>query len=356
MANIKHSDDRIGQMKFVKRKVEGVLNDPRLRYDYANREVGTLPADGRDGFKWVSEVAYKNIHRIVSRGYDTTEVVEAGYGMTDVLFIDYQARIPLLEERKALDYLLVIALEDGLSAPAVLARTIARGKNYITQSCGGSTLAYGHAYASYDATGKMLTKYLAKVEEDGMSIADAAALLVKENAKEDHLGISDRYLKDPTARKILDMIDNNLSAVKTIKYVPFMKEVVKAAKAQLGNVDIDLIGAMTAAMMDLEFSADAAWCIMAVTRAFGASSHAIEELEREDFDYLGSTLTPKEWYDGPADREVPSLDTRNGFSGAQADDAKTWQKSWKEKEALFGSGYAIKFYIEDPRKAATSKK
>ena len=356
MADIKHSDDRIGQMKFVKRKVEGVLNDPRLRYDYANREVGTLPEDGRAGFKWVSEVAYKNIHRIVSRGYDTTEIVEAGYGMTDVLFIDYQARIPFVEERKVLDYCLMIALEDGLSAPAVLARIIARGKNYITQSCGGSTLAYGHAYASYDATGKMLTKYLAKVEE-GMSIADAAALLVKENAKEDHLGISDRYLKDPTARKILDMIERTLPSVKTIKYVPFMKEVVKAAKASLGNVDIDLIGAMTAAMMDLEFSADAAWCIMAVTRAFGASSHAIEELEREDgFDYLGSTLTPKEWYDGPADREVPSLETRNGFAGAQAETAKEWQDAWKKKAELFGSGFAIDFYIEDPRKATTSQK
>ncbi len=356
MADIKHSDPRIAQMKFVKRKVEGTLNDPRLRYDYSNREVGTLPPDDREGFKWVSEVAYKNIHRIVSRGYDTTEVVEAGYGMTDVLFIDYQARIPFVEEREVLDYLLVVMLDDGLSNPAVLARAIARGKNYITQSCGGSVLAFGHAYASFDATGKMLNKYLAKVEEEGMSVADAAALLVKENAKEDHLGISDRYLKDPTARKMLDFVEKKLPAVKEIKYVPFMKEVVKAAKAQLGNVDVDIIGAMTAAMMDLDFSPEAAWCIMSVTRAFGASAHAIEELERESFDYLGSQLTPKEWYDGPADREVPSLDTRNGFAGAQATTAKEWQDAWKEKEKLFGSGYAIKFYIEDPRKAATSRK
>ncbi len=356
MANLKYSDDRIAKMKFVKRKVEGTLNDPRLRYDYSNREIGTLPEDGREGFKWVSEVAYKNIHRIVSRGYDTTEVVEAGYGMTDVLFIDYQARIPFVEEREVLDYLLIIGLEDGLSNPAVLARTIARGKNYITQSCGGSVLAFGHAYASYDATGKMLAKYLSKVEEEGISIKDAAALLVKECSKEDHFGISDRYLKDPAARRILDMVERKLSAVKKIKYVPFMKEVVKAAKAELGNVDVDLIGAMTAAMMDLDFSPEAAWCIMGVTRAFGASSHAIEELERESFDYLGSQLTPKEWYDGPADREVPSLDTRNGFAGAQANNAKEWQDAWKEKEKLTGSGYAIKFHIEDPRKVVSKKK
>ncbi len=356
MANLKHSDDRIAQMKFVKRKVEGTLNDPRLRYDYSNREVGTLPPDGREGFKWVSEVAYKNIHRIVSRGYDTTEFVEAGYGMTDMLFVDYQARIPFVEEREVLDYLLVIMLDDGLSNPALLARAIARGKNYITQSCGGSVLAFGHAYASFDATGKMIAKYYAMVEEDGMSIADAAALLVKECAKEDHFGINDRYLKDPAARKILDYVEKKLPAVKTIKYVPFMKEVVKAAKAALGNVDIDLIGAMTAAMMDLDFSPEAAWCIMSVTRAFGASAHAIEELERESFDYLGSQLTPKEWYDGPADRPVPSISERAGFAGAQAKTPKEWQDAWKEKEKLFGSGYAIKFYIEDPRKVVSKKK
>ena len=356
MANLKHSDDRIAKMKFVKRPTLGNLADPRLRYDYTNREIGTLPEDGRASFKWVSEVAYKNIHRIVSRGYDTTELVEAGYGMCDVLFVDFQARIPFVEERQVLDYLLLVGLEDGLSNPALIARLIARGKNYITQSCGGSILAFGHSYASYDATGKMLNKYLAKVEEEGMSVADAAALLVKENKKEDHFGISDLYLKDPTARRILDFVEKKLAGVRPIKYVPFMKEVVKAAKAELGNVDVDMIGAMTSAMMDIGFSPEAAWCILSVTRAFAAGSHAIEELEREDLDVLGKTLTPKEWYDGPADREVPSLSDRSGFAGTQAKTPKEWQDAWKEKEKLKGTGYSIDFYIEDPRKVVSGKK
>ena len=356
MANLKYSDDRIAQMEFVKRETRGNLDDPRLRYDYTNREIGTLPEDNRAGFKWVSEVAYKNIHRIVSRGYDTTELVEAGYGMCDVLFVDYQARIPLVEEREVLDYVLLIGLEDGLSNPALLARIIARGKNYITQACGGSILSFGHAFASFDATGKMLNKYLAKVEEEGMSMADAAALLVKECKNEDHFGISDLYLKDPTARRMLDYAENKLSPVKEVKYVPFMREVVKAAKAELGNVDVDLIGAMTPAMMDLGFSPEAAWCIVSVTRAFAAGAHAMEELEREDLDVLGRTLTPKEWYDGPADREVPSLSTRNGFSGAQAKTPKEWQDAWKEKSKLKGTGYSIDFVIEDPRKVVSKKK
>jgi len=355
MANLKHSDDRIGKMTFVKRDARGNLADSRLRFDYTNREIGTLPEDNRAGFKWASEVAYKNIHRIVTRGYDTTELVEAGYGMNDVIFIDFQARIPFVEEREVFDFLQLIALEDGLSNPALIARLIARGKNYITQACGGSILAYGHSYASYDAFGKMLDKYLAKVE-DGMSIADAAALLVKENKDEDHFGLSDLYLKDPTARRILDYVEKKLAPVKEIKYVPFMREVVKAAKAQLGNVDVDMIGAMASAMMDLGFSPEASWCVMSVTRSFSAGAHAIEELEREDLDVLGKTLTPKEWYDGPADMPVPSLSERSGYQGGQAQTAAEWKKLWDGKAKLKGSGFSIPYVIEDPRKVVSSVK
>ena len=51
-----------------------------------------MPQDSkRAPFQWVSEVAYKNVHRIVTRGYDTTELMEEGYGVIEVLFVDYQA-------------------------------------------------------------------------------------------------------------------------------------------------------------------------------------------------------------------------------------------------------------------------
>ena len=70
----------------------GNLDSPKNPFDYMKREYGTVPLDTRRApFQWVSEVAYKNVHRIVSRGYDTTEVMEEGYGVVDMLFIDYRA-------------------------------------------------------------------------------------------------------------------------------------------------------------------------------------------------------------------------------------------------------------------------
>ena len=51
-----------------------------------------MPQDTkRAPFQWVSEVSYKNVHRIVTRGYDTTELMEEGYGVIEVLFVDYIA-------------------------------------------------------------------------------------------------------------------------------------------------------------------------------------------------------------------------------------------------------------------------
>src|SRR3990172_616023 len=131
------------------KKARGVgnLDSPKMPFDYFQREYGTVPRDAkRAPFQLVSEVAYKNVHRIVSRGYDTTELMEEGYGVVDVLFVDYQARIPLVEEEQMLNYVLILALEDGLSAPAAMSRIVARSKTFLTQASAASILAFGHAY------------------------------------------------------------------------------------------------------------------------------------------------------------------------------------------------------------------
>ena len=155
----------------------GNLDDPRLMYNYRTREHGTIPMDEkRARFQWVSEVAYKNVHRIVARGYDTTELVEAGYGLTDMLFIDFQARIPLIEEEKMLNYVMVCMFEDGLSSPANIARIVASGKTLLTQAAGSSILAFGHAYGAYQTFGKMLDGILAKQAKEGKPLAEVVGV------------------------------------------------------------------------------------------------------------------------------------------------------------------------------------
>ncbi len=99
------------------------------------------------------------------------------------------------------------------------------------------------------------------------------------------------------------------------KYTAFTEEIVKAAQKICDRpVDLDMLGATGATMMDLGFTPEATWAILAVTRAFAAGAHYIEEVERGEYTRLGQELTPKEDYDGPEDRPVPPLKDRTKYA------------------------------------------
>jgi citrate synthase len=334
----------------------GNLDDPAMPYDYSKREYGTVPRDTkRAAFQWVSEVAYKNVHRIVTRGYDTTELVEEGYGVADILFVDFQARIPLIEEEQMLNYIMILSLEDGLSMPAVMSRIVASSKTFLTQACGASVLAFGHAYGAYSAFGNMLIKYLAKAEEEGKTVAQAAEILVKENLDSESLGVSGLMLKDPAAKRMLARAEKLGVAG---KYTEFMKEIVLAAqKISDEPIDLDMLGATGAAMMDLGFTPEATWAILAVTKAFAAGAHYIEEVERQSPTRTGQTLTPKECYDGPADRDVPSRQDRGKNSKSAATyTTQEWKEAFDKQKEVYGGGYRIVEEVEDPSEKTGIKK
>jgi len=327
----------------------GNLDDPRLCYDYENREHGTVEPDTkRARFQWVSEVAYKNVHRIISRGYDTTELVEQGYSLADIIFIDFQARIPLIEEEKMLNYVMILALDDGLSSPAAISRIVSSSQTLLTQAAGASILAFGHAYGAFDAFGKMLDEYLSRAEKEGKPLAGMAEALVETHLNDEFLGVSNLMLKDPAAKRMFARAEKLGVAG---KYIAFTKEIIKAAQMiSQEPVDLDMLGAMGGTMMDLGFSPEATWAILAVTRAFAGGAHFCEEMEREPFERFGQRLTPKKLYDGPEDRPVPSLEERKKFAAAeQYKTPEEWKKGFDKKQKMKGTGWAIAEDIADPR-------
>ena len=328
----------------------GNLQHPGLPYDYTQREYGTVPLDpARAPFQWVSEVAYKNVHRIVARGFDTTEVMEQGYGLTDMLFINFQARIPTEEEDKMLNYIMILALEDGLSLPAILSRIVAGSKTFLTQACATSILAFGHAYGAYSAFGNRILEKIQQAEQNGQNLQDAAAELVRDAGNDESLGISNLMLKDPAAKRLVARAEKLGVAG---KYIAFTQSMVQAAqKMSATPVDLDLLGATAATMMDLGFTPEAIWSIVAITRSYGAGAHYIEEVEREGFTRLGQQLTPKEFYDGPEDRPVPPLKDRDQVAKpAKTTSPDEWKKAFEARKQLPGSGYSIIEEIHDPSK------
>jgi citrate synthase len=254
-----------------------------------------------------------------------------------------------------LNYVMIMALEDGLSAPAAISRIVARSKTFLTQACGASIMAFGHAYGAYSAFGNRLEHYLKRVDQGGISPEAAAELLVKENLHDEALGVSDLMLKDPAAKRMIARAEKLGVAG---KYIAFTKQVVKAAQSAFDEpVDLDMLGATGATMMDLGFTPEATWAILAVTRSFAAGAHYIEEVEREGSNRLGQELTPREDYDGPADRPVPPLSERDKYAkSAICRTPQEWSARFEEMKKVRGSGFSIVEEIEDPSKKSGIKK
>ena len=340
----------MGDLTPADKKGIGNLDDPGLPFNYPEREYGTVPIDEtRARFQWVSEVAYKNVHRIVARGYDTTELMEEDYGLTDMLFVNFQARIPTVEEDQMLNYVMIMALEDGLSAPVAMSRLVAQSKTFLTQACGASIHAFGHAYGAYSAFGNRLLDELTDGRAQGLDTNAIAQKIVDENLDDEALGVSDLMLKDPAAKR---MIERAKKLGVAGDYVELMTAIVEKAKsASDSSIDIDMLGSMGSVMMDLGFTPEATWAILAITRSFAAGAHFIEELERADYRRLGQVLTPPEMYDGHPDRPVPALAERDNLAKpALSKDLDEWAKSQEERKKVLGSGYSIHEEIEDPSK------
>ncbi|NIS72134.1 MAG: hypothetical protein GTO12_25370, partial [Proteobacteria bacterium] len=253
-----------------------------------------------------------------------------------------------------LNYLMILCLDEGVSTPAAISRFVAKGHNLLTQSIGASILAFGHAYGAFQTYGRMLDKYLNRAEKEGKDLDEIAKILVEENRGSRILGVSALMLKDPAAKRVFARAEVLDVAG---RYIDFQKKIVKAAQeASREPVNLDMLGAVGATMLDLGFTPEATWSIVAITRAFGCGAHAIEEEEREPRVMFGESLQPKEYYDGPPEKTVPPLKDRNKFARpAQCRTLEDWKNNLKERKKLKGSGWGIVEEIEDPRRLPKKK-
>ena len=190
---------------------------------------------------------------------------------------------------------------------------------------------------------------LARQAKEGKPLAEVVEAVLRGRLDDPALGVSGLMLKDPMARRMIARAEKLGVAG---KYIPLMKEVVKAAQKLCKDpVDIDMLGATGAVMMDLGFTPEATWCILAVTRAFATGAHYCEEVECEEPVRLGQTLTPKEWYTGPEDRPVPTLEERKKVAKAmEAQTPEEWKQTFLERQKIRGSGWAIVEEIDDPKR------
>jgi hypothetical protein len=174
-----------------------------------------------------------------------------------------------IEEEQMLNYIMILTLEDGLSAPAAISRIVARSKTFLTQACGASIMAFGHAYGAFSAFGNRLEKYFhARRKADGRSY-----------------------------------------------------------------VGVNVVGSGNTALMEIGFSPNAGWCIGSVVRGFSCAAHALYNMKKgrawgasrnEPMVQMIDLSMIK--YVGPKDRIVPKQEERQEYARKQKEEGE--YKKW----------------------------
>lgn len=306
------------------------------------------PVEGREPFRWRSIVSYKTIPNIVARGYDTTRLVEEGYGVCDILFILFQSRIPLSNEEKMLNYLTILFFDDGMSLPAAISRASSDGRSFMTQAIGAGILAFGHVYGPFQDYGCMMNKYLERAEKENKNLKEMAQILVKEYLAEEKtiLGLYPEHVQgDPMPYRVFKKAESLGTAGKYHDFQIEIQNAVNQVREKEGKAKLhsDMVGAGGSAMLDLGFTPEATWAIVVVTRAYGCGAHVMDEMEDKSTEELyGVGLHSPEDYDGIPDRPVPpSKDREKVARPIVAKTVDDWHRMFKEMRKIKGSGWSI---------------
>ena len=131
-------------------------------------------------FKRKTALSYKTEEKTVVRGYNVSDLAEAGYTFYDMLFILFQNRIAAENEVDMLRYETGEFLEHSMSPSA--ASAIARDRRSAESSrchcLGGHDLRVGPRSGA--AHGYMMHKYIERARVEGKSIEEMGKILVDE--------------------------------------------------------------------------------------------------------------------------------------------------------------------------------
>lgn len=274
----------------------------------------------REPFHWQTAIAYKTADKIVLRGYDTTELAEAGWSFAAAVFLLYQGRLPKINEEKMLNFFMVTFMEHAMSPSTLTARCCASGRPPLNAVMAAGIMTFGEAHGPGHLHGQMVHKYMAFHDNQGMSLREVAEMLVRDHKGRNIMGLGQpqHIHGDPRAIRIMKMA-RELGVAG--RFHDLQIEIEAAFERINGKkVFTNVIGGANSVFMDLGFSPLAAWAIGVLCRGFSCGAHGIEEMERERawrasrsskmVNLLDLSLQGPENYDGPEDRAVPRPEDR----------------------------------------------
>jgi citrate synthase len=290
-------------------------------------------------FRRKTAISYKTEEKTVLRGYNLSDLAEAGYSFADALFLVYQGRIPTQAEEKMLDYEMGEFLEHSMSPSAASAIAVISGRPNLPAAIAAAIMTFGNAHGPGAAHGYMMNKYIERAREEGKTLDEMAKILVDEymDAGEAVMGMGQPQHLDGDPRAEPTHLKQEELKVDGV-YLEFQRAIEKhfyERRTREGRafVSVNMIGAGNTALMDLGFSPNAGWCMGSVCRGYSCAAHALYTLKRGRA-WAASRNEPMVQmldlsmikYLGPPDRPVPSQEERQEYAKKQKEEGE--YKKW----------------------------
>lgn len=230
---------------------------------------------------------------------------------TDTVFLLHRGRLPLPNERRLFDAMLIAVADHGPGSPSAAAsRIVATGNRAAPEAAvAAGLLAVGdmHAGAGLGCF-KVIATAIERAAREARSLADVAQLVASETkAAGGRLpGLGHRtHSQDPRTVVLLQLARELEVAGRGVEFITALEASVRDIIKPL-PVNID--GAMAAVLYDLGFSAVMAKFMFMIGRVAGLTAQVHEEYTRERPMRIRIPVT----YDGPPPQESEGAPVTTG--------------------------------------------
>ena len=232
---------------------------------------------------WNTALSHSDENNIWIRGREMTRLM-TGSSFTEVIFLLNHGRMPSDDERRLLDAILIAVADHGPGSPSAAAsRLVASANRQAPEAAvAAGVLAIGDMHAGAGlACMEMIDAGLALCRDRGVSIAEAAGLIVDETRRKKQRlpGFGHRvHSKDPRTEVLFGMTRASKLAGKGIEFVTAVES---AAREKIKPLPINVDGALAAVLYDLGFPPLFAKLVFIIGRVAGLTAQVAEEYSRE---------------------------------------------------------------------------
>lgn len=275
-----------------------------------------MSKEERPWFHWKTAIAWKNRERIVVRGYDVNDLT-GNVDFGEMTHLVLRGELPSAEVAKMTNAMMVSLAEHAMSPSSATIRFATSGGASINAALASGVAAIGSLHGTADRPAAMFLGVEKLIEEEGLSVHDAALRIVREmRERRESMGgyHHPQHIQDPRTVRLLSLAEELKIAGKYVEIAAAMEdatvEVFKGRRLYLNGP-----GAMGCIGLDCGYEPIELKAMFIVARTLGLSAHHIEEAKREKgwrasensgmVQPLALEMQGEEWYDGPADRRLP---------------------------------------------------